>query len=350
MTQPRAVVYTNTGAPDVLTIVDKALLSPGADEVRVRIHRSGLNPTDWKSRAGGTTSRTVDPPQVPGQDGAGIVDAIGSNVTTHKVGQRVWVWEAAYQRVEGSTQDYALVPANQAVPLPDTASFDLGAALGIPFITAHLCLTMTADGPTRLGPDTLRGRHVLVSGGAGAVGNAAIQLASWSGATVITTVSSAEKAALATAAGATHVINYREQDVVAEIKTIAPHGVNTVVEVSAAANAGIDADILARFGSVAMYADDGGSEISLPIRKLMAPNARWQFVLVYTASKSAKAQAVADISSAVKEQAIGVGESFGLPLHHFAFEDASSAHEAVQNSIVGKVLIDIARDTSGPRV
>lgn len=350
MTQSRAVVYTTTGGPEVLTVVDKARRDPGAGEVRVRIHRSGLNPTDWKARAGGTTSRAVQPAQVPGQDGAGVIDAVGPDVVDRHVGQRVWVWEAAYQRAEGTTQDFALLPAGQTVPLPDSASFDLGAGLGIPFITAHLCLTATVDGPQQLGPGTLTGRHVLVSGGAGAVGNAAIQLAHWSGASVITTVSSAEKAALATAAGADHVINYREQDVITAVRAIIPTGVNTIVEVSAATNAAIDADIVAPHASVAMYADDGGSEVLLPIRKSMMSNVRWQFVLVYTAMESAKAQAVSDISAALEARAIGVGESFGIAVHHFAFEQTASAHEAVQNSIVGKVLIDITQEATADSV
>ena len=124
------------------------------------------------------------------------------------------------------------MPAGQVVPLPDDASFDLGASLGIPFLTAHRCLTVTEDGPPRLGPGTLQDRVVLVAGGAGAVGNAAIQLARWSDATVISTVSGPAKAQLAVAAGADHVIDYRRQDVVAEIGKLAPHGVHTIVEVS----------------------------------------------------------------------------------------------------------------------
>ena len=200
----------------------------------------------------------IDPPQVPGQDGAGVVDAVGIGVDAALVGQRVWIWEAAFRRAEGTTQEFAVVPASHVVRLPAEASFDLGACLGIPFLTAHRCLTVTEDGPSRLGPGTLQDRVVLVAGGAGAVGNAAIQLARWSDATVISTVSSPAKAQAAVAAGADHVIDYRRQDVVAEVRKLAPNGVNTIVEVSPAANAGIDAAVIARHGSVAMYADDGG--------------------------------------------------------------------------------------------
>ena len=167
-----------------------------------------------------------------------MVDAVGQGVEAALLGLRVWIWEAAHLRPSGGTaQEYAVVPARQVVFLPDVASFDLGASLGVPFLTAHRCLTVTEDGPTRLGPGTLEGRTVLVAGGAGAVGNAAIQLARWSDATVITTVSGPEKGHLAARAGADHVIDYTRQDVVADVRAIAPDGVNTIVEVSPAVNA-----------------------------------------------------------------------------------------------------------------
>ena len=336
----RAVVYTRTGGPDVLTVVERSVREPGPGEVRVRIHRSGVNPTDWKARAGTAASAPVDPAQVPGQDGAGVIEAVGEGVETALLGLRVWVWEAAFQRPEGTAQEAAVVPARQCVLLPGSASFDLGASLGIPFLTAHRALTVTEDGPTRLGPGTLTGRTVLIAGGAGAVGNAAIQLARWSDATVITTISSAAKAQLAAAAGADHVIDYHHQDVVAEVRKIAPHGVNTIVEVSPA-NAEIDAAMVARHGSVAVYADEG-TMMTLPVRPLMTLNARWQFVLVYTLPPRAKGHAVDDVSAAVLDDAVRVGADAGLPLHHFTLDTAGQAHQAVQDSIVGKVVIDVA--------
>jgi NADPH2:quinone reductase len=337
----RAVVYTETGGPEVLTVTDRAIGEPGPGEVRVRVHRAGVNPTDWKSRRGEGPGRPVDPPQVPGQDGAGVVDAVGNGVESALHGLRVWIWEAAYQRPDGTAQEFAVVPARQVVTLPDRASFDLGAALGVPFITAHRCLTVTEEGPQRLGPGTLANRVVLVAGGAGAVGNAAIQLARWSDATIVTTVSSPEKAQLAAAAGADHVIDYKRQDVVAELRKISPRGVDTVVEVSPAANAAIDAAVLARYGSVAVYANDGGNEFTLPVRALMGPNARWQFVLLYTAPREARTVAVEDIAAAVLDGAIRVGEDAGLPLHHYPLDRTRDAHAAVQDGAVGKVLIDV---------
>ncbi|MGW5194822.1 NADPH:quinone reductase [Kribbella sp. NPDC004138] len=341
----RAIEYSVTGEPDVLTLVDRPLTEVGPGEVRVRIHRSGVNPTDWKSRRGNEAGTAVHPAQVPNQDGAGVVDAVGQGVDVALTGRRVWLWEAAYQRPAGGTaQEYAVVPVRHVMPLPDDASYDLGAALGVPFLTAHRCLTVTEDGPDRLGPGRLAGRTVLVAGGAGAVGNAAIQLARWSDATVITTVSGPEKGNLAGLAGADHVIDYKQQDVVAEVRAIAPGGVNTIVEVSPAANAAIDAAVIAPHGSVAVYATDGGPTMELPVRASMVPNARWQFVLLYTAPESWRPRGLADVSTAVEAGAVRIGPEAGLPLHHYPLERAADAHAAVEDSIVGKVLIDVVPD------
>lgn len=338
----RAVTYSRTGDPGVLTVVDRPLPEPGPGEVRVRVHRSGVNPTDWKSRRGAQPDAPIDPPQIPNQDGAGVVDAVGDGVETALVGLRVWVWEAAYQRTEGTAQEYALVPRRQVVTLPDSASFDLGASLGVPYLTAHRCLTVAERGPARLGPGALDGHVVLVAGGAGAVGHAAIQLAHWSDATVIATVSSAAKAQLAAAAGADHVFDYKRQDVAAEVRRVAAGGVDTIVEVAAAQNAALDAECLAPSGAVAIYAATPDEQLSLPIRPMMQVNARWQFVLLYTVPPAAKADAVEDVAAAVLDGAASVGADVGLPLHHYPLDKAADAHAAVEAGAVGKVLIDIA--------
>jgi NADPH2:quinone reductase len=336
-----SVIYTETGDASVLHLIETATPEPGPGEVRIRISRSGVNPTDWKSRRGSGPGQPISPPQTPNQDGAGVVDAVGPGVPTALIGLRVWVWEAAYQRPHGTAAEFAIVPERQVVTLPDSASFDIGAALGVPFVTAHRCLTISEAGPLRLGPGALAGRHVHVAGGAGAVGNAAIQLARWSDATITTTVSSASKAQLAAAAGADHVINYSSQDVVAEVHKIVPAGVDFVVEVSPTQNAAIDAQILAPHGSVAIYANNGGDEMTLPVRPLMVPNARVQFVLLYTAPSAAKERAVDDISAALLDGAIRIGESAGLPVHHFPLDRSAQAHAAVEDGAVGKVLIDV---------
>jgi NADPH2:quinone reductase len=306
--------------------------------VRVRLAFSGVNPTDWKSRR-------TNPPgpdgQVPDQDGSGTVDAVGEGVDPVLVGERVWVWEAAWQRPHGTAAEYTVVPARQVVLLGAGPAFELGAALGIPFLTAHRCLTVAESLPDRLGPGALTGHTVLVQGGAGAVGNAAIQLARWADATVIATVSSPHKAQLAAAAGASHVVDYREEDVVREVRKVAPKGVDAIVEVSAATNAAVDAQVIGLHGAVAMYADDGGAEVTVPVRAQMVPNARWQFVLVYTEPERAKAIAVEDVNAAVLDGAVRVGEDAGLPLHVFPLAETAQAHRAVEDGTVGKVLVDV---------
>ncbi|MGH3743290.1 MAG: NADPH:quinone reductase, partial [Mycobacteriales bacterium] len=328
--------------PEVLALRDLPDPEPGPGDVLVRIHRSGVNPTDWKARAGSGPGATVDPAQTPGQDGAGVVEAVGAGVEPALVGLRVWVWEAAHGRPAGGTaQELAVLPARQVVTLPDAASYDLGACLGVPFVTAHRCLTVAEEGPARLGPGALHGRTVLVAGGAGAVGNAAIQLARWSDATVLTTISSPRKAQLAAAAGADHVIDYRTQDVAAEVRKVARDGVDVVVEVAAAQNAALDAAVVAQHGTVAIYAAAPGDEATFPVRTLMSTNARLQFVLLYTAPDRAKGLAVEDVSAAVLTGAVRVGEDAGLPLHHFPLAGTADAHRAVQDGAVGKVLVDV---------
>jgi NADPH2:quinone reductase len=334
----RAISYSQPGAPDVLELTDRPVPEPGPGEVRVRVAYSGVNPTDWKSR---TNAQPGPGGQIPNQDGSGTVEAVGQGVDPVLVGERVWIWEAAWQRPFGTAAEYTVVPARQTVLLGAEPSFELGAALGIPFLTAHRCLTVAESLPDRIGPGSLTGHTVLVQGGAGAVGNAAIQLARWADATVIATVSGPDKAQLAAAAGADHVVDYKRQDVVVEVRKIAPKGVDSIVEVSAAVNGGIDARVIGMHGAVAMYADDGGAEVTVPVRLQMTTNARWQFVLVYTEPARAKEIGVEDVNAAVLDGAIRVGREAGLPLHVFPLEQTAQAHQAVQDGMVGKVLIDV---------
>jgi NADPH2:quinone reductase len=257
------------------------------------------------------------------------------------MGERTWLWEAAWQRPDGTAQEFVVLPARHAVRLPDEASLDLGASLGIPALTAHRCLTVSELGPTQLSPHALEDQTVLVAGGAGAVGHAAIQLARWASAHVIATVSGEEKAKLATAAGADHVVLYRTPGASDEIRRLAPDGVDLVVEVAPAANARLDAAVLAPNGTVAAYATDDGGELDLRVRELMSRNIRYQFVLVYTVPEAAKDQAVVDVGAAVADGALPVGEEAGLPLHRFPLEQTADAHAAVEGRAVGKVLIDV---------
>jgi NADPH:quinone reductase len=338
----RAVVYSDTGGPEVLRLVERPVREPGPGEVRVKMQVSGVNPTDWKARRVSRAGAELPFPElVPNQDGAGTIDAAGDGVPTGRVGERVWLWEAAWQRPDGTAQELVVIPSRQAVRLPDAASMDVGATLGIPALTAHRCLTVSELGPRKLAPGALRGQTVLVAGGAGAVGHAAIQLARWAGARVISTVSSDEKARLALAAGAEQVVNYRTGEAPGEIQALAPKGIDVVVEVAPAMNAALDVAVLAPNGTVAAYATDGGSEVELNVRTLMFRNLRYQFVLVYTVPGGAKDQAIADVAGAVADGALEVGEHVGLPLHRFPLERTADAHDAVERGAVGKVLVDI---------
>lgn len=338
----RAVVYRTTGDPDVLELVDRPEPDVAPGEVKVRVARSGVNPTDWRSRRGSGPSQDLPFPEVvPGQDGSGTIVAVGSGVEPARVGERVWIWEAAWQRPGGTAQEIVVVPSAQAVLLPDSASFDLGASIGIPALTAHRALTAGEDSPGTLAPAALSGAVVLVAGGAGAVGHAAIELARWAGATVIATVSSPAKADLARQAGAHHVVDYRAVDATDAVRGLAPGGVHTVVEVAPAANAALDRAVLAHGGVVAAYANDA-DDLAVPIRASMQGNLRYQFVLVYTVPELAKRRAVAGVAAALADGALRAGDDAGLPLHHFPLERTADAHAAVEASMTGKVLIDVS--------
>ena len=337
------MVYSRTGDPSVLGLVDRDVIEPPPGEVRVRIVVSGVNPTDWKFRLGSGDGAAPPFPEVtPNQDGAGVVDAVGEGVVDLAVGDRVWVYLAGHQRPTGTAQEFTNLPADRVVRLPEGTSFDIGASLGVPAMTAHRALTVSEDGPARLYPGALTAKVVLVAGGAGAVGHAAIQLARWAGATVVTTISSPAKAALATAAGADHVINYRDQDAASAVTKVAPDGVDMVVEVAIAANWQLNMDVIKSRSSIAVYANDGGSELTLPVRPHMVKNVRYQFVLLYTVGDAALTAAAADITRALEDGAMPVGEDAGLPLHRFPLTAIADAHQAVEDGAVGKVLIDVS--------
>lgn len=323
----QAIRYDRTGSADVLELVEMDAPVPGAGEVRVRVHVSGVNPTDHKSRAGATGRPLPASFQIPNQDGAGVVDAVGDGVARDRVGERVWVYFAAWQRPWGTAAQWTVVPADQAVALPSEVSFDLGASLGIPALTAHRCLF--ADGP-------VDDRTVLVAGGAGAVGHAAIQLARWAGAHVIATVSSPQKAQLARNAGAHRVVNYRDHDALGQVRAAAPDGVDRVVEVAPATNLDLDLAVIGANSAIASYATSGGDEAIVPIRRCMGANTTLRFVLVYTMPADAVRSAVADVTDAVREGALT-----NLPLHRFPLSQAADAHRAVEESAVGKVVIDV---------
>ncbi|WP_432251175.1 NADPH:quinone reductase [Streptomyces sp. HNM1019] len=336
----KAIIHRDNGDPDVLQLVDRDLPAPGPGEVRVRIAVSGINPTDWKARSGATGPQRF-PEVTPHLDGAGTIDAVGDGVDQSRAGQRVWLFLAAAGRPTGTAAEFTVVPADRAVPLPEEAGFDVGASLGVPALTAHRVLTVAEDGPRRLRPGALDGKVVLVAGGAGAVGHAVIQLARWAGATVISTVSGPEKARLATAAGAHHVINYREGDPAADIREIAPDGVDVVAEVALGANLALDMAVLRTRGTVSAYGNEGDRPVELDVMRSMVLNARFQFVVLYTVGSDPLAAAVEDVTAAVRGGALPVGEEHGLPLVRFPLDRTADAHRAVERGAVGKVLVDV---------
>ena len=341
----KAIAHSLTGDSEVLRLVERPVPEPGHGEVRVRVVVSGVNPTDWKTRRGSAAGQALAFPEVvPNQDGAGIVEALGEGVSELRLGQRVWLWEAAWQRANGSAQEEVVLPVRHVVALSDNASMDLGASLGVPAITAHRCLTVAENFPAQLTPSSLVGRTILVAGGAGAVGHAAIQLAKWAGATVITTVSSSAKGDLARRAGADHVVNYKESDASSTIRSLAPNGVDLVVEVSVGVNQELDKAVCAPGATVAVYATNGGDEVTLRVRDHMTRNTRFQFVLLYTVPAPAKDEAVAAVCAAVCDGALTIGAETGLPVIRFPLERTGDAHDRVEDGAVGKVLIDVSAE------
>ena len=318
----RVALYDRHGpAMQVLRVVDTERPEPKPGEVRIKIEHSGVNPTDWKTRSG-APPRPMHGFQIPHHDGAGVIDAVGEGVDPGRIGQRVWTYLAASGRQWGTAAELTVVPADQAVPLPDGVSAELGASLGVPAMTAHRCLC--ADGP-------IEGKTILVAGGAGAVGHFAIQLAKFFGARVVTTVSNEEKAELARSAGADLVVNYRDPSAAEQISSFGR--VDRVIEVALDANLQLDLAVVRPGGVIVTYAADGNDPV-LPVRAGMSANLVLRFVLVYGVPSEALQQAAKDITAALASGALTE-----LPVHKFSLEDIAAAHDAVEHGVVGKALV-----------
>jgi len=321
----KAALYERHGlAADVLRMAEIEAPEPQAGEVRVRMKLSGVNPTDWKARTG-ATPRPIDGFQIPHHDGAGIIDAVGEGVDARRVGQRVWTWMAAAGRRWGTAAQWSVLPSRQAVPLPDRASDEVGACLGVPAITAHRCLF--ADGP-------VEGKDVLVAGGAGAVGHFAIELAKFFGARVVTTVSGPQKAELARQAGADLVVNYRDADAADQLRAFAPT-MDRIVELALGANLELDLAVSGPSTHIVDYAAEPADPV-LPVRKCMTANVTLRFVLLYGIPAEAADAAVRDISAA-----LAAGALTALPVTTFPLNEIAAAHDAVEAGHVGKVLLEI---------
>ena len=316
----------DTAGPSMgeLALVELERPTAGPGEVLVRVRVSGVNPTDVGARSGRTFDRGHER-VVPNHDGAGEIVAVGAGVAEQRIGQRVWLYLAQWRRAQGTAAQWISLPSAQAVALPGDVSLDLGAGLGIPALTAHRCLF--ADGP-------ITGTTVLVQGGAGAVGHAAIELARFGGARVAATVSSEEKAGLARAAGAELVVDYRVDDVVDAVRGWAPGGVDRVIEVAVGGNAAVDAEVIAPNRDIISY---GAPDMPITVpRALMVKNAGIRWMLVYTMPERSTEHAVADVQEALRR-----GGLTALPAVRFPLEQIEAAHEAVRNHALGKVLVDI---------
>ncbi|ETT24461.1 oxidoreductase, zinc-binding dehydrogenase family [Rhodococcus aetherivorans] len=320
-----AAVYERLGAArDVLDVRRMPRPEPGPGEVRVRLRLSGVNPSDWRARLHGRGTPLQW--QIPHSDGVGVVDAVGPGADPGRIGSRVWVWNAAWRRRHGTAAQWTCVPDRQAVNLPEHVGDELAAGLGIPFTTAWHALF--ADGP-------LDGATVLVAGGAGAVGNAAVQLASRAGATVLATASTDEKARLARAAGASVVVDYRSSEAAAALRAAAPDGVGRILELALGRNLDLDLEVLADHGTVVVYAPEPEPP-PIPVQRLMARNLRTHFLLVYTIGPRAQEDAVRGITAALEDGALTPLPTVWFPLHEVA-----AAHEAVEGGVLGKVVLGL---------
>jgi len=324
----RAAVYRAEGpAAEVLTVEDLPKPKPGLGQVRVRIAYSAINPTDVKTRAG-LTPRDIGERQVPHMDGSGVIDAVGPDVPLERMGERVWVFLAAHDNPWGTAAEWAVVPAANAIALPAEASLLQAACVGIPAMTAAECLL--TDGP-------IEGKHVLVTGGAGAVGQMAIALAKYLGADVIATASTPEKQRIARDAGARVVINYREANAAEVIAKTQPT-IDRIVEVALATNLGTDLAVSKVGTVIASYAIDGPDPV-LPMRACMTAGIVLRFMLLYTVPAARRRELIAVVNDALAAHALPT------PRHSiFDLNDIVHAHEAMEAGSSGRILIAIAPD------
>lgn len=324
----RAAFYEKNGAAAaVLQLAEVETPQAGPGEVRIKLATSGVNPSDVKAREGRT--RKIGYPRViPHSDGAGVIDQVGDGVPAARVGERVWIWNAQWKRPFGSCAEYVVLPAQQAVPLPDAVSFEAGACLGIPAMTAWQAVSVA---------ETWAGTTLLVSGGAGAVGHYAIQFAKARGAAVITTVSSAEKADLARRAGADHVIDYKREAVGDRVMELTDGGgVDAVIELDFTTNAKLMPSVLRPRGTVVIYGT-GAQESSIPTQWFLVNAIALKFIYVYELTDEERAGAVADITRLLETGQLINNVALTVPLAEIV-----AAHEAVeQGKMLGNVVVRI---------
>jgi len=326
----RAAWFDSFGAAkDVLIVGEKETPVAGAGEVLVRLATSGVNPSDVKKRAGSFPDLLEDGFVIPNSDGAGIIEAVGDGVDASRVGERVWIYQAQYGRRFGTAAEYVAIDARRAPKLPDAASFEIGACLGIPVMTAHRCVFADGD---------VAGQTILVTGGAGRVGHYAVQWASRAGATVIATASNDEDRASCLSAGAHQVVNHRSDDIVAEIMAVTDGQlIDRIVDVEFGGNLPTSVEVLRIGGTIATYASTNVPEPTLPFFQMMYKDITIRCVIVYAMPEAAKDHAIADIDTALSENALQHRIAHTLPLDKIV-----ESNELVeQGSIRGAVVLSI---------
>ena len=328
----RAAYYEKLGpAKDVLKVGDLPKPVPEAGEVLVRVHASGVNPSDVKMRAGTSSATNEFPRIVPHSDGAGIIEAVGTGVPATRIGERVWLWNARWKRAFGTAAEYVVLPAVQAVQLPDNVDFESGACLGIPALTAWQAVE--TDGG--VAPTSKGEQWVLVQGGAGAVGHYAVQMAKLKGAKVIATVSSDAKAARARQAGADAVVNYKSEDLVLRIKDLTEgRGVDRVIEVDFAANVAKLPALVADYGMIVVYGS-GAREVPLSFGASILGNIGYRFFIVYNQPPELRCRGSNELNAWLRE-----GKLIHSIAARFPLGEIVAAHEAVESGKVdGQVVV-----------
>ena len=325
----KAAWYEKIGAAaEVLQVGEIENPQPNEGEVLVELRTSGVNPSDVKTRAG-ARGELQFPQIVPHSDGGGVITQVGQGVDQGRIGERVWIWNGAFGRAHGTCAEMIALPSDQAVSLPDETNFEAAACLGIPASTAYY--GMLCDG-------SVENQTVLVTGGAGAVGYYGIQLAKWSGATVITTISGDEKAKVASDAGADLIINYREEDVVSAIKDFTnDEGVDRILEVEFGGNLSVSEEVIKPNGTVAAYGSVAVMEPSLPFYNLMFKGVKLNTYLIYIVSESDRSMIVNGLNEAMKDGALNhvITESYAL-------DDIIDAHQSMEsNQVIGNIVIKI---------
>ncbi len=322
----RAAWYEKNGtAKDVLHVGEMDTPQPGPGEVRVGLKTSGVNPSDVKTRAG-TARKIAFPRVIPHSDGAGVIDAVGEGVAKSRVGERVWIWNGAWKRPFGTAAETIVLPEIQAVQLPDAISFEAGACLGIPALTAWHAIDIAG---------TQKGMTLLVAGGAGAVAHYAIQFAKTRGATVIATVSSAEKAKIARDAGADHTIDYKTENVGERVMALTKGGADAVIELDLTANAALLPGVLRPRGTLIVYGTS--PQVQFPGSFCLVNNITVKFMLVYELTTDERARAVTDITRMLEANRLihNVAKTFPL-------DDIIAAHETVEaGKTAGNVVMQV---------